>query len=274
VKPILRMLLLLILIPVLLLLSCQSRLIYYPARYEPNDFNALQAAGGQRLEYNTGQGRQVAYYVPSAASSATNGRIWVCFGGNAALALHWLYFTRQWDPSFGYLLVDYPGYGECEGAPNPARIRANALAAVEALAQSVGTSTEALRPRLGVLGQSIGGAAALMAAEDLQARRVVLLSPFTTLTEMGKRVVGWPLCHLNLHRFNNRKQLARVCAQGARVTILHGTDDRVIPIRMSRELAAAHPDCVTLHELPGLDHNDLVLGAGKEVGAALKRMAD
>jgi uncharacterized protein len=268
------MLLLLILVPVVFLLGCQSRLIYFPAQYEAGDFKRLERHGGQRLEFSTPQGRQVAYYVPPREPGSGNGRIWVCYGGNAALALHWLYVVKDWDPAFGYLLVDYPGYGECEGAPNPARIRANGLAAVAALAWKLETTTEALRPRLAVLGQSIGGAAALLTAEDLQARQVVLLSPFTTLTDMGKRVVGWPLCHLNLHRFNNRQQLARVCAQGARVMILHGTDDRVIPIRMSRELAAAHPECVTLHELPGLDHNDLLIGASDEVGAALKAMAE
>ena len=43
-----------------------------------------------------------------------------------------------------------------------------------------------------------------------------------------------------------------------RFTIYHGMSDDLIPIRMSTELANAHPSQVTLHPSPG-GHNDVLL---------------
>jgi len=111
-----------------------------------------------------------------------------------------------------------------------------------------------------------------MAAADLNINNIVLIAPFTTLTDMGKRILGWPLCYVNMHRFDNRKTLAQVVEQGARVVIFHGTKDEVIPVSMSRELAAAHPGRVVLHEKEGWDHNHILIGIADEVGAAMAGM--
>ncbi|MDZ4288526.1 MAG: alpha/beta fold hydrolase [Prosthecobacter sp.] len=261
-----------LLTPVLMLLGCQSSLIYYPRAYHAGYWKTLETQRGQRIEYQTSQGAQVAFYVPPMNGDATPQKLWLCFGGNGALALDWLMGLDQWDPRFGYLLVDYPGYGDCQGKPTPGRIRASSLAAVRAVQAKLALSHEQLQPRLAVLGHSIGCAAALMAADDLDVKSVVLISPFTTLTEMGRRVLGWPLCYLNLHTFDNRKQLRLVCAKGAKVTLFHGRADEIIPVTMSRELAAAHPDAVVLHEMQGQNHNSIVDRSSREIGAAMAQV--
>jgi pimeloyl-ACP methyl ester carboxylesterase len=258
---------LLMLIPVLLLLGCQSKIIYYPQPYHEGNKRTLEKHDGVALEYVTGQGRQVAHYVP--ARDGTAGTIWICFAGNGSRALDWLAFRNEWDASFGYLLLDYPGYGDCEGKPNPKSIRESSQAAVLALAGHLKTTPEALRARLAVLGHSLGCAAGLMAAQDQAVKKVVLIAPFTTMTEMGRRVLGWPLCYLNLHRFDNQKTLAAVVKNGARVTIFHGTADEVIPVSMGRELAAAHPGVVTLHEAAGQDHNFILGNCAVKIGEAM-----
>jgi len=262
-----RMIFLLLLLPVSLLLGCQSRIIYYPQAYHVGNMRTLVKHHGERVEYVTGQGRQVAHYIP--ARDGSSGTIWMCFAGNGSVALDWLAMLPEWDASFSYLLVDYPGYGDCAGKPNPKSIRESSKAVVPALAEHLKTTPEALQPRLAVLGHSIGCAAGLMAAEDQGVKRIILISPFTTMTEMGRRVLGWPLCYLNLHRYDNRKHLAAVVKQGARVTIFHGTDDGMIPISMSRELAAAHPGPVTLHEEAGQDHNFIVGNCSAKILAAM-----
>jgi pimeloyl-ACP methyl ester carboxylesterase len=263
----LRVILLLLLLPVLLLLGCQSRIIYYPNAYHEDYRRTLVKHHGEHVEYDTAQGRQVAHYI--APRDGSPGTIWLCFAGNGSLALDWLALLPEWDASFGYLLVDYPGYGDCAGKPNPKTIRESSQSAALVLAAHLKTTPDLLRPRLAVLGHSIGCAAGLMAAEDQGVKRVVLISPFTTMTEMGRRVLGWPLCYLNMHRFDNREHLAAVVQQGARVTIFHGTDDGMIPISMSRELAAAHPGAVTLHEEAGQDHNFIVGNCSAKIGAAM-----
>jgi pimeloyl-ACP methyl ester carboxylesterase len=273
-KRCLRLLAVVILTPVIFLLGCQSSLIYHPNPYRAEHATLLRSAKGERVAFTTSQGRQTAFYIPPrVAGDGLPQTLWLCFGGNASLALDWLYFNNTWDGHFAYLLVDYPGYGDCEGQPTPGRIRESGKAAFEALAKHLHTTTAELQPRLAVLGHSLGAAAALMAADDLEARRAVLISPFTSMTDMGRIVLGWPLCHLNLHRFNNHKTLRHVVSRaGARVVIFHGTADEVIPARMGHELAVAHPLAVAFHEIPGARHNDILALIEDRIGQTMVKI--
>jgi uncharacterized protein len=239
---------------VVFLLGCQSRMIYYPRAYEPGEIADFKPRGGVVLEFETPQGRQQAFYRPGPTAEA---RVWLWFPGNAALSLEYATDARDWDPEAGWLFVDYPGYGSNPGRPNPESVRNTIAGAATALAAHLRITPQALAPRLGAAGQSLGAAAALMAAETLALDRIVLLAPFTTMTEMGRLAVGWPLCHLNRHRYDNRRTLQAVVARGARVWIVHGVDDEIIPIEMARELAALAPAAVRLSEVAGGGHNDL-----------------
>ena len=271
VRRLLRLVGIALLTPIIFLLGCQSRLIYYPRPYGQLHLAQAQKVGVVSLEHRTSEGRQVAHYVPPTSSTETAPRrIWICFAGNGSLALDWLFMRSSWAAEDACLLVDYPGYGLCEGKPNPARIRASTLDAIKALARHQGTSTEEMTPRLAVLGHSIGCAAGLMLAHDLGIQRIVLISPFTTMTEMGRRVLGWPLCYLNLHRFDNRHHLDAAVRKGAKVMVFHGMDDDIIPVEMSRELAASHPGSVQLTEIPNAGHNDILDFAEAQIRRALQ----
>lgn len=260
------------LLPVLLLLGCQAKMIYYPQAYNDSYRQSLSQHRGIALPYSTQSGRQTAHYIPPRSGRSEPRAIWLCYSGNGALALDWLNFVNDWDPDFAYLMVDYPGYGDCAGAPSPAKIQESSLAAAKALAVHLKVEPESLQPRLGVIAHSIGCAAGLMAADTLNIQKVVLVAPFTTLTDMGKRILGWPLCYVNMHRFNNRTHLAKVVEQGAKVVIYHGTEDEVVPIAMGRELAAAHPDQVVLHEKDGGDHNMILWSISKEMGRTMSEL--
>lgn len=238
----------------LLLIGCQSRLIYYPRAYSPREEANFLAQGGSVLSFSTPEGIQRARFLPGRSPNAP---VWLWCPGNASLALDYLDEARRWDPEAGWLFIDYPGYGGNPGRPSPETVAHTVAGAVNALATHLGTPQESLAPRLGAAGQSLGAAAALIAADDLQLNRVVLVAPFTTLTEMGRRLVGWPLCHLNRHRYDNRTRLAAVTRRGGRVWIVHGVDDEIIPVNMARTLAALAPSAVRLTEVPLARHNDL-----------------
>jgi pimeloyl-ACP methyl ester carboxylesterase len=272
-RRLLRLLLILTLTPVIFLLSCQSKLMYFPRSYSSAALNELAGRKGQPLAYQTGQGTQKAYYVPPRTGTGANAPLWLCFAGNGSLALDWLDLLEGWDDRFAYLLVDYPSYGECAGKPTPANIRENAAAAFTTLAQHLKTDEASLAARSQVLGHSLGAAAGLLAAEKLGLKRAVLIAPFTTMTDMARKIIGWPLCHLNCHRFDNRATLKAVSArEGALVIILHGTEDEVIPVAMGRELAEAHPSSARFHELPGIHHNDILFRRAGEIGAAMREV--
>ncbi|TLD72501.1 lysophospholipase [Phragmitibacter flavus] len=258
---------------VIFLLLVQCRLMYYPRPYGDADLKRMQNLGGERIEVITAQGRQTAHYLPAEGSNRDAPEfLWWVFGGNGSLALDYLDHVRGWDPRFAFVFVDYPGYGLCEGNPSPSRIADSIEQFSKQLTQRFRWTGEERRQRSGVLGHSLGCAAALIAAEKQKMDRVVLCAPFTSMTDMGRQLLGWPLCHLNLHRYDNGARLKNLPAD-ARVIVFHGVQDEVIPVKMSQQLAAQFPDLIQLHEIPEARHNDVVLLANDRIGLAMRGMA-
>jgi hypothetical protein len=171
---------------VVILWLWQDRLMYFPREYGVDEVAEFVESGGVILEFATAEGGQRAFFRAPRAGSDW---IWVMFGGNAALALDAAEESRRWDDGAGWLYCDYPGFGGNPGRTHPASVRESALGAVEALARHLRCSHEQLVPRLGAVGQSLGAAAALMVADDLNLQAVVLLAPFTTISASSRSVI-------------------------------------------------------------------------------------
>ncbi len=252
-----------------LLAGCQSKLLYHPRPYGKGVVAAWEAEpGAKAIDYVTKDGRQQAYLY---SSSPRPERLWIACGGNAMRALDWAGWLReQGREGDAWLLVDYPGYGACEGKPHPESIRRSLKAVVPVAAESLGWSLPADADKLRFFGQSLGSSVCLMAAEEWDIRRGVLLAPFTSTMEMTKALFGVDLGFLVRHRYDNAVLLQPLANRGeAEVFILHGSRDEVIPAAMSRELAEAFPGVVRHTEIPGGRHNDLADVAGREIRAAL-----
>ena len=253
-KPLFRWLLLLL--GVLLMLALfQHKLIYhlrtYPTGYQPWKTSSLEL-----LRYQTTEGSQTAYYLPPENNSVQ--RVWVLFGGNAGLALDWLGLLAQVSSAeVGFLLIDYPGYGVCEGSASPETIRSSTREAFQAWQREFGFESQ---PSWATLGHSLGAAAALQFAEDHSVDRIVLLAPFTSLADMVRHLFGGWLVPLLRHPFENRKPLQMVLERNPTPVILiaHGDRDEVVPVEMGRELAALNPKQIEYLEVPDTGHNDIL----------------
>ena len=118
-------------------------------------------------------------------------------------------------------------------------------------------------PQIGILGHSLGAAAALQLAETISVERVVLLSPFTSVADMVKKMFGSWLIPLLKHRFENRGPLMQLLKRDPppSITIIHGTRDEVIPVEMGRELAALNSEHIHYHELIHSYHNTILQDA-------------
>jgi pimeloyl-ACP methyl ester carboxylesterase len=256
-------------IPLVFLAGCQSKLLYYPRPYSPGTTAAWQQqTTGKKLEFTTSQGRQSAFLQGDLKSPRN---LWIFCAGNGTLALEWSEWIQRHAPKGdAWLLIDYPGYGDNEGAPNPARIRENLQGAVPLAISEIGWSSPADTNRLRFFGHSLGSAACLIAASEFKIQRGVLISPFTSTMEMSQALTGLPLGFLVWHRFDNSARLAELEARGpGQVIILHGTDDEVIPVEMSRSLAAQHPTVVRFIEIPGGRHNSIQETHTRELVEAL-----
>jgi pimeloyl-ACP methyl ester carboxylesterase len=245
-------------VPFAFIAGCQSKLLYYPRPYAAGTTDEWrQKTAGRPVDFTTSQGRQRAFLQGNLKSPRN---LWIVCGGNGTVALDWSDWLASHAPAEdAWLLVDFPGYGDCEGKPSPGHIRESLRAVVPLAAESVGLSAKPDASRLRFFGHSLGAAASLIAATEFEIRQGVLLSPFTSTMEMGRLVTGLPVGFLVTHRFDNEARLDEIIARGpARIVILHGTDDEVIPVEMSRKLARGREKTVSLIEVQGAYHNDVV----------------
>lgn len=255
------------------MIAQQERIIYMPRAYTDAELRSFKAAGLVRLTFNNEEGRQTAFWLPPTdPSPAERDRVshhWLVFSGNGGCAVDYRDVARSGPKECGWLFVDYPGYGACEGHPTPTSIRANALGAIAALAEELGHESETLKKQLGSFGHSIGAAAALDIAAEVGMERAVIVSPFTSMKDMAARYVTPLLTGFLRHRFDNRASLRRLADQGGHVTILHGDADAMIPASMGRTLAEEFPEITTFKLIEGAGHNDVIDRAMNPISEAL-----
>ena len=252
-----------------LLAGCQSKLIYFPRPYGHDHIDRWDAEPGTTaVDYRTSDGFQQAYLLCTTPKPE---RLWIVCGGNGTLALEWSDWLRENGPSQdAWLMVDIPGYGACEGTPRPSSIRRTIKAALPAGMASLKWSLPADHDKVRFFGHSLGSAVSLMAAEEFDLRRGVLLTPFTSSMDMTEAMLGVDLGFIVWHRFDNHARLKRIAKHDdAAVFIFHGDNDESIPVAMSRDLAKEFPNLVRYTEIPGGRHNNLQEIAAEKIRAAM-----
>ena len=215
--------------------------------------------GVQEVRFRTSQGNQAAFFWRNGEGKIAPKTIWLVFGGNGDLALAWIGLIRAFaGRQNGFLLIDYPGYGICEGKPNPRTILENAEHALQSLLEQKGWNPGTVT--LGVVGHSLGGAAALQFAAKNPVRKILALSTFTTMDDMVRTQICIPLGHLLRHRFDNIASLKTILSQSEipEIEIIHGQADEIIPAKMGRALAHLDPNRIKFSEVAGVRHNEII----------------
>ena len=246
----------------------QHSMIYHPRPYI-GAYTRVLPANGVELNYTLPFGKQTAFYIPLGSEPPK--RVWIAFCGNGSLALDWTGLLTSYPKNGdGFLLVDYPGYGKNSGYATIESTRATADGALHALAERL--HVDLADVDLCVIGHSLGAAAALDFAAHHHVKRVVLAAPFTSLRDEAATVVGTQLARVLIENYDNRENLREIFKRDpqVRVTIFHGTDDDVIPVRMGRALAHEFPT-VEYHEVARANHVTVLDDARSEIIRAMTR---
>ena len=123
--------------------------------------------------------------------------------------------------------------------------------------------------RLVYFGESLGTAVAVDLAAEYPPAALVLRSPFTSMTDLGRHHYPFlPVRLLLRDRFAAIDQIQRVRAP---LLVIAGGHDRIVPIDNSRRLYDTATAPKTLLVLPNADHNDHALLAGDEMIQAIVR---
>lgn len=148
---------------------------------------------------------------------------------------------------FGVLAVSYRGFASSGGSPSEAVLFADAVEIFDWLHQRTADIV--------IYGESLGtGVAAYLAAER-PARALVLEAPYTAALDIAGETYPWlPVSLLMRDPFLTREHIQRVDEP---VLIVHGTQDRVIPVEHGQRLYEAAQDPKQIAIIDGGGHGDL-----------------
>lgn len=237
----------------------------------------------QNIYFSPPEGPKLhAWFFPAQGTRKAKGTV-IQFHGNAEnMTSHFL--SVLWVIKHGYNLFtfDYRGYGESEGVPYPAGVNADALNAMV-------KASEYLSPKEGSLilyGQSLGGAIALRALNDFPEpdwiKAVVIESSFLSYKSIGKDKLStlwftWPLQWMSYLLMSDEYAPQMKIKKRPKIPLLivHGTDDKVVPIRHGKDLfkKSIEPKC--FWEIPTAIHVGMMnLENGKYRAPMLKFLND
>lgn len=170
------------------------------------------------------------------------------FGGNAEDVSRNLDSFTALFPDHALYLMHYRGYGGSTGQPTEKDNVADGLA----LLAKVG----ALHPEVTIMGRSLGSGVAMQVASKAEATRLVLITPFDSIVELGARLYPWlPVRLLAQDRYES----ARIAPQiRIPATIIMAEHDEVVPRASTEKLLNQFKAGVaTLKVIAGAGHNDI-----------------
>ena len=241
----------------------QRRLLYFPFPDVPPPADVgLRAT--EDVRFSTADGITLHGWFVRSDRSPARATILV-FNGNAGNRAYRAALAQALQTlGFHVLLFDYRGFGENAGTPTEEGLKADARAAREYVLRRADVDAA----RLVYFGESLGTGVAVALAAEHSPSALILRSPFTSMTDVGRR--HYPLLPVSLllrDRYASIEAIGRVSCP---VLVIAGDRDGIIPVEQSRRLYEAVPGSAkSLLIVPGADHNDEALVAGREMIAAI-----
>ena len=229
----------------------QRSLIYLPDTADPTPPQDVEVVG-----FTTADGLELTAWLlaPEGGAAAAVSTILLAPGnaGNRAGRVP----TARGLVARGHavLLLDYRGYGGNPGSPSQTGLVADARAARDHL----DARGEIDADRVVYLGESIGTAVVAALAAERPPAALVLRSPFPELADVGRSAYPFlPIRTLLRDRYPTLEFLAEVEVP---ILVVVGSEDRIVPNRLSVEVAEATG--AQLVEIAGAGHNDPELFVG------------
>lgn len=172
------------------------------------------------------------------------------FHGNSRSIKGWAKYARDfYRYNYDVVLVDYRGFGKSTGKRNEKEMLDDMQFVYERLAKQYPEQN------IIVYGRSLGSGFATKIASENTPRYLILDSPYYNFTKVVERFL--PVLPVRLvlrYHLRTDKWILRV---NCHTYIIHGTKDRLIPIRHSEELQRLNPQKITLIRIHGGGHNNL-----------------
>ena len=223
----------------LLMYMAQDSLIFHPQRISEAQREAIaRRASVQSLFMDSADGTRLhAWHVQGDP-------LILYFGGNAEEVSWMLDDAARRAPGVGWLLVDYRGYGSSDGSPSEQALVADALQWYDQFKEA---------ERVYVFGRSLGSGIAVQLAAQRPVAGVILVAPFDSLVEVGKRLYPFlPVDWMLKHRFDSAALAPKMKAPLLCIVASH---DEIIPAEHAKRLYDAWGGPKQWIGLEGAGHN-------------------
>ena len=185
-------------------------------------------------------------------SPTGSSKIILYFHGNAEDVGHSQELLEHIRDSIGHniICVEYPGYGVYPGSPDSERLTEDATNVFDYIATEMKIGEENIL----VFGRSIGTGLAVHLAATKHPAALVLMSAYTSLRAVIKKIAGKVLQYVVRERFRNKDAMKHVVCP---VFLIHGIRDQLIPYTQSQELLQACQNAPCYLSLPEeMDHTE------------------
>ena len=225
------------------------------------------APGREVLELRAPEGHRVAAIFGAAlnadgtprADAAARPTVLFFYGNGDCIKTSLWVFDAFRQLGANVLIPEYVGYPMSGGKPSEAGVYATADAGYAYLL----ARPDIDRRQIVIAGRSLGGAAAM----DLAARKPVAglatFSAFTSMAEMGRKVLPmFPTSLFLRSKFDNWQKIRDVQCP---IFMAHGTHDSLVPFTMMARLVEQARQPVIEFPIEGADHNDIFLVGGQSM---------
>ncbi|BBO34528.1 alpha/beta hydrolase [Lacipirellula parvula] len=222
----------------------EDRIVYQPSD-DAESWNP-QGLVKEDLTFESADGVKLhAWYCPVANPRAV---VLYAHGNDGNLATR-APFYRLLTERLGVsvLAFDYRGYGKSEGEPSNEGLLADARAARRLLSQKAGVPED----QIILYGQALGGGVMVDLAANDGAHGLILESTFTSLSAVANH--KYPLTGGLLS--DKLDSAALIGGYEGPTLIVHGENDRVIPVKQAKQLYAAANEPKWLLTIPDAGHN-------------------
>ena len=183
----------------------------------------------------------------------------IYFGGNAEDVSQNLATFSNAFPDQALYLMHYRGYGGSAGQPTEKDNVADGIALFK--------QVRSLHTDIAIVGRSLGSSVAVQVASQVEASRLVLITPFDSIVELGAQL--YPLLPVRLLAKDRYESSAFARQIKIPTTIIMAEHDGIIPRASTEKLLSRFgPGVARMTVIEGVGHNDL--GWDKRYGEALQ----
>lgn len=235
----------------------QRRLIYFPFGAVP-DARAIGLEGVVPVTFPTRDGLTLTGWF--VTRTHTPDATVIVFNGNAGnRAFRAPLAAALARTNLAVLLFDYRGFGGNPGSPAEDGLRLDARAARDYVVGRSGGHGD----RVVYFGESLGTAVATELAVEHPPAALILRSPFTSMTDVGRH--HYPVLPVRWLLRDRYVTIDRIAHVKAPVMVIGGDADSIVPIAQTRRVFEAARQPKSLLVIEGADHNDDTLLSGREM---------